>query len=338
MTLLRDIIGHDEIIKTLKGALASGRVAHAYLFSGPRGVGKFTVATAFAHALMCLRPGEGDGCGECEGCVRAARGVHPDVEVIGPEGASVKMGQVRRLMTGIQFGPAAGHRTVRIVDDADTMTPEAGNAMLKTLEDPLPGVVMILVAFRPQALPPTILSRCQQFYFQPLRREQLLEGMKRMAQVTGEVAGLYASLSGGSLGKAMELLRGGLSGRDVAGDLIRRLAAAGVEESLALAGEAAAGARDGAVHLLELMILWLRDILLYNETGNPGRLINADRLDEIRSLAGHYATGRILADIGELELAKGSLSAGANVQLALEALFLRLAGKCPDTARWEEGV
>lgn len=337
MILLRDIIGHDEIIKALKGALASGRVAHAYLFSGPRGVGKMTAAMAFACGLMCDGPAEGYGCGRCGGCDRVARGAHPDVEVIRPEGATVKIGQIRRMMAGIQFGPATGRWTVRIIDEADTMTAEAANALLKTLEDPPPGVVIILVATRPQAILPTILSRCQHLYFQPLLKQQVVEGVMRVSGAPEEEVHLASLLAGGSLGKALDLLSGGLSERDRAGRLIRRLPAAGVEDALTLAGEASAGPA-GAAPLLDLMILWFRDILLYNETGNPRHLINADRLNEIQSLAGQYTTGRLLEIIEDIELAKGSLSASANVQLALEALFFRLAGKCPDIARREEVV
>lgn len=333
MILLRDIIGHDEIIKTLKGARASGRVAHAYLFSGPAGVGKLTAALAFAAVLMCERPAGGDGCGECSGCIRVARGIHPDVRVIRPEGATVRISQARELAAGIQFGPATGRWTVRIVDDADTMTAEAANSLLKTLEEPLPGVVIILVTSRPRAILPTIISRCQHMYFQPLLKNQLVQGMIRIAGASADVE-LAASLAGGSLGKAVELLTGGLAMRDRACDLIRSLAGAGIEEALTLAGEASAR-KEEVIPLLEMMVLWFRDVLLYNETGSGTHLINSDRKNEIQDLAGYYTTGRLLEIISEIELAKGSLAASANVQLALEALFLRLAGE-GDTARLEE--
>lgn len=337
MILLRDIIGHEEVIKALKGALASGRVAHAYLFSGPRGVGKMTAAMAFACALMCDRPDGGEGCGRCEACSRVIRGDHPDVSVIRPEGATVKISQVRQMMAGIQFGPATGRWAVRIIDDADTMTAEAANALLKTLEDPPPGVVFILVAAKPQAMLPTVLSRCQHLYFQPLHKHQVVEGVIRATGAPEGEVNLASLLAGGSLGKALELISRGFSMRDRAGQMIRRLAAAGIEDALTLAGELSA-AKEEAVQLLDLMVLWFRDILLYNETGNPRHLINADRLVEIQGLAGQFTTGRLLEIIGDVELAKASLAASANVQLALEALFLRLAGKCPDVARREEVV
>lgn len=325
LMLLRDVIGHEEIIKTLKGALSSGRVAHAYLFSGPPGVGKMTTAQAFAGALVCERPASGDACGDCSSCARAAQGIHPDVRLIRPEGATVKIGQLREMAAGIQFGPATGRWTVRIVDEADTMTAEAANSLLKTLEEPHPGVVIILVTSRPRAMLPTIISRCQHLYFQPLLKKQLVQGMIRFGGAADNLE-LAASLAGGSLGRAVELLAGGLSVRNRACEIIRRLAGAGVQDVLTMAGSVSAG-REQIIPLLELMILWFRDMLLYNVTGAGTHLINSDRDDEIRDLAGHYSTGRLLEIIPEIERVKNSLAASANVQLAMESLFLYLSGK-----------
>lgn len=337
MILLRDIIGHDEIVRTLTGAQASGRVAHAYLFSGPRGVGKMTAALALARALVCESPAGGDGCGECQACGMADRGDHPDVIVISPEKATVKISQVRDLIAGVRLGPESGRFAVRIVDEADTMTVEAANSLLKTLEEPLPGVVIILVTTRPQAVLPTVASRCQHMYFQPLLKQHVVQGMIRVTGAQEQDVLLAASLAGGSLGKALDLYSGGLSVRDRAWDLVRRLPDAGVEDILALAADLS-GRKEKVAPLLEMMVLWFRDILLYNETCDPGHLINSDRHGEISILAGYYTTGRLLEMIGDTELSKGSLAASANVQLALEALFLRLAGEGTDIARREEVV
>ncbi|HBV99232.1 MAG TPA: DNA polymerase III subunit delta' [Desulfotomaculum sp.] len=334
MNLLKDIIGHDDIISMLKGSLSSGRVAHAYLFSGPGGVGKLTTALAFAGALMCGSPPGGEGCGQCDGCRRVAGGIHPDVELIRPEGATMKIGQLRKMAAGTQYGPATGMWTVRILDGADLMTQEAANSLLKTLEEPVTGVVIILVTARPQAMLPTIVSRCQHMYFQPLLKSQVLKGMIRVAGEAGENMDLAASLAGGSLGKALELLAGGLSLRERAYGIVRSLAGASVEGALALAGDPALK-KEAVVPLLEMMIIWFRDALMYNETG-VRHLLNSDREEAIGSLAGCYGTGRLAEIIIDIEKAKGSLSASANVQLALEALFLGLAGKAPGFARLEE--
>lgn len=335
MILLGDITGHWDVVKNLRGALASDRVGHAYLFSGPEGVGKRTTALGFAAALLCDRPVDGDGCGECDGCLRVAREVHPDVEVISPEGASVKISQVRQMISGVRMGPAISRRTVRIVDGVDLMTAEAANSLLKTLEDPLPGVVFILVSARPQAILPTIISRCQHMYFQPLLKYQLVQGMIRIAGARGEDVELAASLAGGSMGKALELLSGGLAARERAYRLVCGLAGASVEESLALAAEEA-GKKEDALLILDLMMIWFRDALLYRETGKTAFLVNLDRGGEVAGIARCYGTGRLLEIISDIERAKSSLAASANVYLALEVLFLGLSGMGADAAWLEE--
>ncbi|MFZ5650629.1 MAG: DNA polymerase III subunit delta' [Bacillota bacterium] len=335
MILLGDITGHGAVVKNLRGALASDRVGHAYLFSGPEGVGKRTTALGFAAALLCDRPVDGDGCGECDGCLKVAREVHPDVEVISPEGSSVKISQVRQMISGVRMGPAISRRTVRIVDGADLMTAEAANSLLKTLEEPLPGVVFILLSARPQAILPTIISRCQHMYFQPLLKYQLVQGMIRVTGARGEEVELAASLAGGSLGKALELLSGGLAARERAYRLVCGLAGASVEEVLALAGEEA-GKKEDALLILDLMMIWFRDALLYRETGRTAFLVNSDRGGEVAGIARCYGTGRLLEIISDIERAKSSLTASANVQLALEVLFLGLSGMGPGGARLGE--
>lgn len=334
---LKKIIGHDDIIKSLTGALVSGRVAHSYLFSGPEGVGKFTVALSFAQALMCNRMIDGYGCGECSGCRKVVEGVHPEVVIFRPQGSTLKIEQIRQLTAGVKMGAAMGTWTVRIVDKADTMTVEAANSLLKTLEDPLSGVIIILITTRPQVIVPTILSRCQHLYFQPLLIGQIVEGITELTGVTGKDALLAATLAGGSLARALDLLSGGFSMRDRACELIKIFNAAGIEEVFSLAKDTAAS-KEKVLPLLELMALWLRDVLVYNETDNSGQLINVDRLNEIKALAGCYTTGRAMEMIRDLELTMRSLEVSANVQLALEVLFMRLAGKGLDTARLEEVV
>ena len=207
--------------------------------------------------------------------------------------------------------------------------------MLKTLEEPMAGVIIILITARPQAILPTIVSRCQHIYFQALLKSDVVKGMIKSAGLTGEEVGLAAALAGGSLGKALNLLAGGLALRDRAYETILKLAGASVEEALSLAGDGTEK-KEGAVPLLEMMILWFRDVLLYNETGGTRHLINTDREAEIKGLAGCYTAGRLVEMITDIELAKGSLAASANVQLALEVLFLGLAGKGPDVFRLEE--
>ncbi len=331
MILLRDIIGHDEIIKTLQGAIASGRVAHAHLFSGPEGVGKMTVAIAFARALICPHNSGYDSCGKCGDCEKVEEGTHPRVRIIQPEGASIKIRQVREMIAGLQFGPDKGDWVIRIINEADTMTPEAGNSMLKILEEPLPGVVFILITTRPQVVLPTILSRCQHRYFQPLTQRQLVDALSVNSSYPAGAVRRAAALSGGRLGRARELLSGSFTAREEALSLIERLNRASAGEVFSLAAGISSGTgKETLLSILDMMILWFRDILLYNETSNTDLLINSDKSDKIKALSAFYPSGRLIGMLDSLENVKKSLALSANTQLAIEALFLNLAGFGPD--------
>ncbi len=329
MILLENIIGHEEIVKTLQGAVTSGRIAHAHLFSGPKGVGKMTTAIAFARALVCSVRTGFDGCGQCSGCEKVNQGIHPEVRTIVPEGASIKISQVRQMTSELQFGPENGCWTVRIVDDVDTMTSEAGNSLLKILEEPLPGVVFILISTRPQAVLPTIVSRCQQVCFQPLSKKQILHALNEHISVDENRVQRAAALSGGSLGRAMELLSDNFEVREQALYLLDKLKTSVVGEVISLASEIPSG-KGNLLAVLDMMILWFRDILLYNETCNAGLLINNDKLEEIKVMAMFYSSSRLIKMIEALESSKNSLAVSANIQLTIEALFLLLAGYEPE--------
>ncbi|HRZ87475.1 MAG TPA: DNA polymerase III subunit delta', partial [bacterium] len=172
----KDVIGHKTIVAQLKNAVSSGRVGNAYLFSGPTGIGKKTVAAQFAKALNCLK-NDPDGCGECESCRKADASSHPDVKWCGPAGASrsIKIESVRELIRNAGMKPYEGRRKVFVLAEAETLNPASGNALLKTLEEPPADTVFILTTSHKDALLPTIRSRCQTVEFQPLPAKTMEE-------------------------------------------------------------------------------------------------------------------------------------------------------------------
>jgi DNA polymerase-3 subunit delta' len=167
------IIGHEGAVRTLARAIESGQVHHAYLLAGPAGLGRTTLAFLFAQALLCEGAAEQRPCGTCRSCQRIARRVHPDVTRIGldtgaEEAKQVSIDQVRELRASLSLRPLEGAWRVAIVDDAERLSREAADALLKTLEEPPPYAVLVLVAEDAQALPETIRSRCQTIVLQPL--------------------------------------------------------------------------------------------------------------------------------------------------------------------------
>ncbi len=173
------VVGQDAVTRTLRNALASGRVAHAYLFTGPRGVGKTTTARLLAKALACTARGESpEACGTCPSCLDFVSGAPVDVLEI-DAASNNGVDEIRTLRENVKYSPARGRFKVYVVDEVHMLSGPAFNAFLKTLEEPPPHVVFILATTDPKRIPPTVLSRCQRFDFRPIPHEMLTAQLDR---------------------------------------------------------------------------------------------------------------------------------------------------------------
>ena len=199
-----DIIGHKEIIQALKAAIEQEKVGHAYLFTGPAGVGKKTLVKAFAARLLCHKNTAGTDC-PCPGCVRMQTESHPDLVTILPVGNSVKIEQLRQLQHELFYRPLLGGRKVCYLPEAELLTEAAANSFLKTLEEPPPGVVFLFTAVRPDLILPTIRSRCQVYQLFPVSYAEISEGLIKRG-VEPSKAARRAELSRGLPGKAIDYL------------------------------------------------------------------------------------------------------------------------------------
>ncbi len=176
-----EVTGQEFITETLRNAVATGRVAHAYIFAGPRGVGKTTTARIVAKALNCENPENGEPCNSCSQCVEITKGSHPDVIEI--DAASNRgVDQIRELRESVHYAPVKGKRKVYIIDEFHMLTKEAFNALLKTLEEPPEHVVFILATTELDRIPPTILSRCQKFIFRKIPEEVIVKTLWEICQ------------------------------------------------------------------------------------------------------------------------------------------------------------
>jgi DNA polymerase-3 subunit delta' len=199
-----DIVGQPKALAFLRGAVATQRVSHAYLFVGPPGAGKKTAARAFACALFC----DDGGCGACPACTRVKRGVHPDVRILTPEGSAGYLSeQVHHLIRDVSLSPIEGPRKVYIIEDADRFNESSANALLKTLEEPPDDVVLILLCHTLEAVLPTIKSRCQIVRLRRMPPSEAVAVLQRETGAGDDEAAYALAAAGGVAVRARDFLR-----------------------------------------------------------------------------------------------------------------------------------
>ena len=302
--------------------LKAGRRPHAFLFSGPDGIGKKLVAEVFAAALLCENT---DGpCGFCTACRRLAAGNQADYHLIEPEGASIKIEQVRKLQRETALAPYGGGCRVVVIDGAEMMTPAAANSILKTLEEPEGDSVFILLSAARQMLLPTIVSRCMLFAFETLSftlTEKFLTGRG----ILPEVAAAAARIGGGRLGTALQLTaENGLAARDNALFLLQRLQEDGLTAVWELASQFDKLERPLFLGQLAILAVCLRDLMMLVLAPQAGLVANVDREDSLRVLLPRWREETLAKAWQAVEKARRATLANANVRLTGEALLLEL--------------
>jgi DNA polymerase-3 subunit delta' len=336
-----EIIAQDRALSPLRSALRRGALHHAYLFGGPEGVGKSRAARLLAQAANCEAPAGPEGrrddpCGACGPCRKIEKGIHPDVLVLAEERVMAKAGtwepksgrspskdivvdQIRDVVDRrLSLRRCEGRRRFVIVDPADAMNPQAQNALLKTLEEPPEDTTLVLVASSPDALLPTIRSRCLRVPFAPLPEDAV--AARLVAAGHGpEAARIAAALSGGSVGRALALDDEALAAQR---DAVLAAAALDADDAgawLVFAKERGED-RESAAALCALLLVWLRDVAAVQ--AGAGRLALAD-LSE--------ATGRVARTLGPAEALRrrrevartaAALRQNASPVLALEAMLI----------------
>jgi DNA polymerase-3 subunit delta' len=309
-------------VARLARSVAAGRPGHAYLFIGPPQVGKRTLALAFAQALNCLadrRP-----CGQCRACLNIARGSHPDVRLVTGDEGTIKIDHVRALQRELALSPYEGRWRVAILPGMERATVEAGNCLLKTLEEPPAQVVLVLTATDVDLLLPTIVSRCQQVNLHPLPVSEVEVALRQRWGIDQDRARLLARLSGGRIGWAVEAAQdpSALTRRDQRLDRLVALSGASRVDRLGFAEQVARRAED-LPDLLEEWLGWWRDLLL-TRGGCPDAVTNVDRREQLDQQAWRYSPAQIVAVIRELQATLIRLEQNVNPRLAMEVLVLHL--------------
>lgn len=335
-----DIIGHEWAIAMLRQSLASRRDTHAYLFSGPAGVGKALLALRLAQALNC-ESGSDTPCLACRACRRIERGIHPDVRVASmqTQAASLKASDaarqkdlridtIREWQRDMALRPYEGRRRVFILHDAERLNEEASNAMLKTLEEPPPFATLVLVANTLNLLP-TITSRCQIVRLRPLPRPQIEQALREQAALEPEQAALLAAWSSGRIGWALRMAESPdeVQARHARLDELFALQAEGYSAAFRWAEQRSQEYRSGEQHTvfewLDLWQGWWHDVLLV-KAGCPEAATHIDRHGELERAANLRSLIDICRFVERIGEATQHLRENVNPQLALENLFLHL--------------
>lgn len=315
------IIGHDRQKNLLRRALKNQRVAHAYLFEGPDGIGKRLVALALARALLCQT---GEGCGDCAPCRKVDHNNHPDIHFLDADGAAIKIDQVRALQQQLSLRPLEGRYKICLIDGADQFNPAAANALLKTLEEPQPNTVIILLSSHPEKLLTTIKSRCQRLPFQRLPKQRMTDILANRLNLPETEAAVLAALSEGSfkiaLGQNKDLY---LEKRR---DLLRALLALSSGSTIPLfklADELAAD-KEQLVEILEIFQAFFRDLLLLKHGRPETELVNLDMKETLYRQLGKETTPTLLQKLKALEDGRYYLQRNVNRQLAMEIMLMRM--------------
>ena len=312
------IVGHQQIVEQLQRTVASDRIAGAYLFVGPTGVGKETVARYFTQLIFCQQDTQPPTvCGTCLACRKVDSGNHPDLQFIRPEGSFLRIGQIRELQKQIIYEPLEASRKVYILTDVERMNAEAENCLLKTLEEPPASSVLILLTSNIQALLPTTRSRCQILQFHPMLTQELAEVLTDRFSVVPEQATSLAIAAGGAIGKALTQLKKGNTLTEEVPEILK-------ETDLLAAFRLAENLKDN-LETLDDLATWYRD-LLFLQQGAPTELItHIHSLEELQAIVPRYSRLRIQQAIQTIFNTKSLLdNTNTNATLALEVMCLKL--------------
>jgi DNA polymerase-3 subunit delta' len=331
-----EIIGQERTISFLKGVMARGKIPHAYLFAGISGVGKTTTALAFTQAINCKEQVNEEACGHCQTCRQVRSGNFPDLVFIEPDGQNIKIEQIRGLNRALSFKPVSGRYRVSIIRQAEAMTDEAANSLLKTLEEPPPNNLIILNVTEPLAMFPTIVSRCQRVLFRPIPPRAIADCLMDSQSVDKDRAHVLAKISEGSLGKAIRMSEGEfIKNREYLISRLIQVQGLSSEEALEMALEykqkrKALDSEDmgkGEWDLFDLLSIWkswYRDLLLTKLHCPTDFLVNVDFSQKLKNISRHFKIENLMESFHTVDRSQRDLLQTRNVDITMEHTILDL--------------
>lgn len=326
MATFKDVIGQEQIIEHLKTAIKTDQVNHAYIIQGERSSGKEFIAKVFAAALQCENPVDGEPCCECRPCKQAEGNNQPDIiKVTHEKPNTIGVEDIRRITGDVAIKPYSSKRKIYIINEAEKMTVQAQNALLKTLEEPPAYVVIILLTTNVESMLQTILSRCIVMTMKPVRDELVKQYLMKEVKVPDYKADVCVAFARGNVGRA-KALASSEEFDNIKHDAvallkyIRDMEISDVVSAIKKISEYKMEIDD----YLDIMAVWYRDVLLFKATNDINHLIFRDEMQYIRRTADQSTYEGIENIIEALENAKSRLKANVNFDLTMELLLLTM--------------
>lgn len=328
----KSVIGHEQVIEHMQNAIKYKKVSHAYILNGEEGTGKKLLANVFAKALQCHQEDDTDSCGTCTSCLQADSGNHPDIKYITHEKISIGVDDIREQVNNdIGIKPYNSQYKIYIIDDADKMTEQAQNAILKTIEEPPVYGIIILLTDNLNQLLPTILSRCVTLNLKPVRTDMIKDYLMTEYKIPDYMADLSASFCQGNVGKAIKYASSEefLKIKEEVLHLLRYIEEMEFYEIIDAIKSISVNKLE-INDYLDLIMLWYRDILMFKVTKNPNLLLFKEEYKYISNQASMRDYEGIENIINAIDKAKIRLKANVNFDIAIELMLLTLKENAND--------
>ena len=326
MGSFKDVVGHRDVIQYLQNAIAENRVSQAYIVNGERGTGKKMLAKLFAMALLCEEHGP-EPCNKCHSCVQAESNNHPDIIWVTHEKpGSIGVDDVRtQINNTVAIKPYQGPYKVYIIPEADIMTVQAQNALLKTIEEPPEYAVIMLLTENAEVLLPTIRSRCVMMKLRNIKDQLVKKYLMEQMEIPDYKADVCVAFAQGNMGKAIMLANSDYFNeiKEEVVHLLRNIDEMDVPELM----DAVKKCMTYKLEIndyLDMMAIWYRDVLIYKATKNVDRVVFSDQLRYIKARASKSSYEGIEKILEALETAKARMKANVNFELVIELLLLTI--------------
>lgn len=327
MANFKDIIGQESIKKHLQTAIKTGNLSHAYIINGEYGSGRQTIASALAKTIQCQsKTDDTDACGLCTSCKQAESHNHPDIKYITHDKTSISVNDIReQLNNDISIKPYSSEYKIYIIPDANKMTEQAQNALLKTIEEPPVYAIIILLTENCDSLLPTIRSRCVTLTMNPVEKDKICTYLENKFQLEPEQAQIAANYCQGNIGKAIRFASSSdfIEMKNQVLKLLKNLDSMDIASIIDTIKEFSTHKND-INDYLDLMLLWYRDVLMFKVTKDANLLLYSDEYSAISEQATKRDYENIENIIAAIDKAKVRLKANVNFDVTIELMILAM--------------